>query len=255
MLSAHMRVRLVSYNIHRAIGVDRQFRPERIVAILSYLAADVVLLQEVDEGAPRSRELDLARELARGIGYSHVAVGHNVALRKGRYGNATLSRFPILRERNIDLTVGFRKRRGCQHTRLIAKSPAGRRHRLEVFNLHLGLSATEREEQVRALAHSREFAALPEGVACVVGGDFNDWRSLIQPVFETELGFRSANGGDSGAERRLKTYPSFFPQGALDRIYFRGPFRLMAARPCRLGLCRVASDHLPLVADLELHAS
>ena len=66
------------------------------------------------------------------------------------------------------------------------------------------------------------------------------------PAQGDDLGFRSANGGDSGAERRVKTYPSFFPQGPLDRIYFRGPFRLLAARTCRLGLCRVASDHLPL---------
>jgi endonuclease/exonuclease/phosphatase family metal-dependent hydrolase len=249
-----MRIRVVSYNIHRAIGVDRQFRPDRIVSILSYLAADVVLLQEVDEGAPRSRELDLAQELAREVGYPHVAVGHNVTLRKGRYGNATLSRFPILRERNIDLTVGFRKRRGCQHTRLLARTPGGRKHRLEVFNLHLGLSARERDRQAELLARCSELRHLPERVACIVGGDFNDWRSLVQPFFESELGFRSANGGDSGAERRVKTYPSFFPQGPLDRIYFRGPFRLLAARTCRLGLCRVASDHLPLVADLEIHS-
>jgi len=248
-----MRIRIVSYNIHRAIGVDRQFRPERVASILGYLAADIVLLQEVDEGAPRSRELDLARVLARDLSYAHVAVGHNVTLRKGRYGNATLSRFPIMRERNIDLTVGFRKRRGCQHTRILLRSHTGERRRLEVFNLHLGLSARERQEQIRMLARSREFAALPDRVPCVVGGDFNDWRSLVEPVFERELGFRSANGGDSGAERRLKTYPSFFAQGPLDRIYFRGAFRLLAARPCRLGLCRVASDHLPLVADLELH--
>jgi endonuclease/exonuclease/phosphatase family metal-dependent hydrolase len=248
-----MRLRVVSYNIHRAIGVDRRFRPDRIVAILGYLAADVVMLQEVDEGAPRSREMDLARELARDLGYRHVAVGHNVTLRKGRYGNATLSRWPIRRERNIDLTVGLRKRRGCQHTRLLIQSPAGRQHRVEVFNLHLGLSAREREQQVDVLARSRELSALPERVACVIAGDFNDWRSRIQPRFEHDLGFRSANGGYSGAERTLKTYPSFFPQGPLDRIYFRGPFRLLAARQCRLGLCRVASDHLPLVADLELH--
>jgi endonuclease/exonuclease/phosphatase family metal-dependent hydrolase len=248
-----MRIRFVSYNIHRAIGVDRRFRPDRIASILGYLAADVVLLQEVDEGAPRSRELDLARELAAQLGYPYLAVGHNVALRKGRYGNATLSRFPILRERNIDLTVGLRKRRGCQHTRLLVRSASGRRRRVEVFNLHLGLSARERKAQADMLARSREFAALPERVPCVVGGDFNDWRSLVQPFFEADLAFRAANGGDTGAERRIKTYPSFFPQGPLDRIYFRGPLRLLAARPCRLGLCRVASDHLPLVADLELH--
>jgi endonuclease/exonuclease/phosphatase family metal-dependent hydrolase len=246
-----MRVRVVSYNIHRAIGVDRQFRPDRIISILSYLAADVVLLQEVDEGAPRSRELDLARELAREVGYPHVAVGHNVTLRKGRYGNATLSRFPILRERNIDLTLGFRKRRGCQHTRLLARTPGGRKHRLEVFNLHLGLSARERERQMALLMRAREFASLPFEMPALVAGDFNDWRSLLRPFFVDMLAFRSATGGN-GTERAIATFPSFFPQGSLDRIYYRGPLRLVNARRCRLAVSRVASDHLPVVADFEL---
>jgi endonuclease/exonuclease/phosphatase family metal-dependent hydrolase len=110
----------LTYNIHRAIGVDRRFRPERIIEILHHHNADLVLLQEVDEGAPRSRELDLAKELALESGYPYFAVGHNVSLKKGRYGNATLSRFPIQRERNIDLSVAESWiRRGCQHTTVL----------------------------------------------------------------------------------------------------------------------------------------
>jgi endonuclease/exonuclease/phosphatase family metal-dependent hydrolase len=76
-----MKFRILTYNIHRAIGVDRRFRPERIVEIIGAHKADIVLLQEVDEGAPRSRELDLARELASELGFPHHAVGHNVTLR------------------------------------------------------------------------------------------------------------------------------------------------------------------------------
>src|SRR4029077_13047681 len=53
-----LQIRIVTYNIHRAIGVDRRFRPERVVAVLHHYDPDVVLLQEVDDGAPRSRELD-----------------------------------------------------------------------------------------------------------------------------------------------------------------------------------------------------
>ena len=113
-----MKIRILSYNIHRAIGLDRRFAPERIVEILKGHNADIVLLQEVDEGAPRSDKLLLAKELADAAGYPHYVMGHNVTLRKGKYGNATLSRFPIVNERNIDLTVGIRKRRGCQHTTL-----------------------------------------------------------------------------------------------------------------------------------------
>jgi len=247
-----VRLRVVSWNIHRAIGVDRRFRPERVVSVLGYYSPDVVMLQEVDDGAPRSLGLDLARELARALGYEHWAIGHNVTLRKGRYGNATLSRWPIQRERNIDLTVGFMRRRGCQHARIALRTTTGRTRRLEVFNLHLGLSARERERQVALLARSREFVSLPFGVPTIVAGDYNDWRSLLRPFFVDMLGFRSATGGNSDRERAIATFPSFFPQGSLDRIYYRGPLRLAAARRCRLALSRVASDHPPVIVDFDL---
>ena len=63
-----MNLRVLSYNIHRAIGLDRRFRPQRIATILAHHNADIVLLQEVDAGVPRSRGLDLARELADSLG-------------------------------------------------------------------------------------------------------------------------------------------------------------------------------------------
>ena len=243
-----MQLRVLTYNIHRAIGVDRRFRPERIAGILHHHDADIVLLQEVDEGAPRSRELNLAKELAAASGYPFFALGHNVSLRKGRYGNATLSRYPILRERNIDLSVAESWiRRGCQHTRIqLAEDRT-----LEVFNLHLGLSARERVKQIDLLARSHEFGTVPPGIPMLVGGDFNDWRSLLWPVFTERLGFQAALDGQNGGRRFLPTYPAFSPQGALDRIYFRGPLELASIRRCRLQVSLVASDHLPVIAEFE----
>ena len=70
-----MLLKVLSYNVHRAIGVDRRFRPERIVDILTHHEADLVALQEVAEGAPRSRELDLARSIGADAGSPHVAAG------------------------------------------------------------------------------------------------------------------------------------------------------------------------------------
>ncbi len=248
-----MRLRILSYNIHRAIGVDRRFRPARVGEILAHHDADVVLLQEVDEGVPRSRYIDLARNLALAAGYSHYAVGHNVHLRKGRYGNATLSRFPISRERNIDLTIGGRKRRGCQHTTIEAQRAPGRVHRIDVFNLHLGLSAIERTRQIGMLYRSKEYSTLEAGGACILGGDFNDWRSALHPILTEILGFRCATQPTHGVDGAMRTFPSFSPTGGLDKLYLRGPVRLLNARRCRLRASRVASDHLPIVADLELH--
>jgi endonuclease/exonuclease/phosphatase family metal-dependent hydrolase len=248
-------IRVVTYNIHRAIGVDRRFRPERIIRILHHHNPDVVLLQEVDEGAPRSRELDMARELAAELGFRHFAVGHNVSLRRGRYGNATLSRFPILRERNIDLSVETSWiRRGCQHTSI---QPIEGRPVVEVFNLHLGLSARERQRQVELLARSSEFAGLGPDVPCLVAGDFNDWRSRLRPAFTNGLGFHCATDRRSMGMRSLRkvrpllTFPSFSPRGGLDRIYYRGPLRLLGVRRCRLQVSRLASDHLPVIAEFQ----
>lgn len=247
-----MRLRVITYNIHRAIGVDRRFRIDRIARILEHHDADVALLQEVDSGAPRSSELDLARELADMVDYPYYAVGHNVDLRKGRYGNATLSRYPIMRERNIDLTIDSRKRRGCQHTTIQIERPGGHTRRLDVFNLHLGLSGSERTRQLGLLVRSHEFAALDPSHTCLVGGDFNDWMGSLPPIFTEILGFDSATDRDDANQRPVRTYPSFSPTGGLDKIFFRGRLRLTTTRVCRLPVSKIASDHLPVIADFEL---
>jgi endonuclease/exonuclease/phosphatase family metal-dependent hydrolase len=246
-------MRIMTYNIHRAIGVDRRFRPERIVNIAAHYEPDVLLLQEVDEGAPRSRETHLGRDLAEALGYPHFVVGHNVSLRKGRYGNATLSRYPILRERNIDLTIDSRKRRGCQHTTIEIEKVPGHRHRIDVFNLHLGLMMQERVRQIGVLTRSAEFSSLDPTQPTFVGGDFNDWRSMLHPIFTEILGFESATQDAHKYGRVLRTFPAFSPRGGLDRIYYRGPIRALTAQTCRLRSSRVASDHLPVIADFELH--
>lgn len=245
-----LSIRVVTYNIHRAIGVDRRFRPERVVQVLKHYDADVVLLQEVDDGVPRSRELNLAKELAHEAGYPHFALGHNVSLRKGRYGNATLSRFPIVRERNIDLSLAQSWiRRGCQHASV---NLGEGRPSLELFNLHLGLSAKEREKQIELLSQSQEFGGVDATTPMLVAGDFNDWRSLLWPMFTNGFGFHCATDSKTGRRGALATYPSFSPQGGLDRIYYRGPVRLVSVRRCRLQVSRVASDHLPVIAEFEI---
>jgi endonuclease/exonuclease/phosphatase family metal-dependent hydrolase len=247
-----VHLRILSYNIHRAIGVDRRFRLDRVANILAHHDADIALLQEVDSGAPRSREMDLASELASLLEYPYYAVGHNVDLRKGRYGNATLSRYPIVRERNIDLTVESRKRRGCQHTTIEIERIAGHTHVLEVFNLHLGLSARERTRQLGLLVRSQEFVALQHSLPCIVGGDFNDWLGHLPPIFTEILGFNSATDRDDASASPIRTYPSFSPTGGLDKIFYRGYLRMLGARSCRLPVSRIASDHLPVIVDFEL---
>lgn len=247
-----MQLRVITYNIHRAIGVDRRFRPERITEIVSHYDADVVLLQEVDDGVPRSRRMDMASVLAEALNFPHWSAGYNVKLRTGRYGNATFSRYPIVVERNIDLTVGGRKRRGCQYTRLEVLKVTGHPHRLDVFNLHLGLSAWERARQIGMLVRSEEYRGLPQDSSVLIAGDFNDWRSLLPPIFTEILGFGCATEHLNDHHYEMRTYPSFSPTGSLDKVFFRGGLRALRGQTSRLQLARVASDHLPVIVDFEL---
>lgn len=247
-----MNFRVLSYNIHRAIGMDRRFRPERIAEILAHHNADIVLLQEVDVGVPRSRKLNLGRELAEMLAYSHYAVGLNVQLKTGMYGNATLSRYPIKNERNIDLTIENHKARGCLYTELTMPMDDTTKLRLPVFNLHLGLSFKERPQQIGRLVHTEEFIGLNDNTPCLVGGDFNDWWSRLAPIFTEVLDFGCATNHKGGYQDAIFTFPSFSPANGLDKIFHRGNLKLLNCKRCRLRVSKIASDHLPVIADFQV---
>jgi len=248
-----MEFRVLSYNIHRCIGVDRRFKPERIAEIIAHHNPDLVFLQEVDVGVPRSRSLNLAEDLAARLDYPYTALGLNVQLRTGMYGNATLSRFPILQERNIDLTIDDRKARGCLYAEIETPGNGAGPVRMATFNMHLGLSFRERPSQVGVLVHSPEFQALERITPCLVVGDFNDWWTRLAPMFTEVLDFGCATNHGRNYFDAIATYPSFSPANGLDKIFYRGPISVIHGRTCRLGISRVASDHLPVIADLHLH--
>ena len=242
----------MSYNIHRAIGLDRRFKPDRIIEIINDINPDIALLQEVDEGVPRSRELNLAKEIAQACGFLHYKLGHNVSLKKGYYGNATLSKYPISSERNINLTIDNKKRRGCQHTTIILDKN-NQATPIEVFNLHLGLSAKERQKQAGLLSHSQEYLSISKNTPCIVAGDFNDWRSLLRALFIEGLGFDCATDSTKRwGESAIKTYPSFAPRGGLDRVYYKGNLGYTQAKRYDKNSAMIASDHLPIIVDFEI---
>lgn len=245
-----MKIRIVTYNIHRAIGLDRRFKPKRIIEIINSMKPDIVLLQEVDEGAPRSKELNLAKEISKGCKLPHFVLGHNVTLKKGNYGNATLSRFPILNDNNIDLTIGDKKRRGCQHATIKINDKTN----LDIFNLHLGLSATERQQQAGIILKSAEFKKLNSNQSCLIAGDFNDWRSLLRALFIEGFDFNCATDTTKlWGESALKTFPSFAPRGGLDRVYYRGGLELLGMTSYSKNPALVASDHLPVFVEFEIN--
>lgn len=247
-----MKVRVVTYNIHKCIGgVDRRYDPARVGEILTHYHPDLVFLQECDAKAPRSngdRQVDLLGEL---LGLRHRTYFPNVKVRGGgEYGNAILSRYPITATHNIDLTVPPKKRRGVLHAhcRVRFRGQNGSRPRtrtMHLYNLHLGLAGFERKIQLRRFLESHPFAGLDLRTPVVVAGDFNDvWgtlgRKLLRPA-----GFR-------GTRLPIRTFPAYAPVRSLDAMYVRGDVGIRHIHSSRLGMARRASDHLPLIADLEI---
>jgi len=243
-----VKLRILTYNIHKCIGgVDRRYDPLRVCETISHYQADFVLLQEVDHMAKRSnhdRQVDVLGEL---LDYRHRTWFPNVTLRRGgEYGNAILSRFPLTETSNIDLTIGNRKRRSVLHARYRVRFPGTRHTRtVHVFNLHLGLLGGERKQQLERFLDSHPFSGCHARTPVIVAGDFNDvWGTLGKNHLEP-AGFR-------GMQTSLRTFPSYAPVRALDSVYVRGDLELRHIQRSRLGVARRASDHLPLIADVEL---
>lgn len=240
-----MQLRLMTYNIHKGIGgIDRRYRLERVAEVIGHYEADVVLLQEVDDGVPRSRGDCQVAELAERLDYRHTLFQPNVRLRRGAYGNAILSRFPIHDPVDVELTVAPKKRRRAQIARLHLESPEHSRT-VVVVNLHLGLAGFERRIQLRRLLNEPAFSRTHYDTPLVVAGDFNDlWGTLGRRLLVPQ-GFASASG-------RTRTFPAVAPARALDAIYFRGDLSMPHCYRGHIRLAREASDHLPLVAEFEV---
>ncbi|HEY1557740.1 MAG TPA: endonuclease/exonuclease/phosphatase family protein [Kofleriaceae bacterium] len=241
-----MKLRVLSYNIHKCIGgVDRRYDPPRIADVITNLDPDVLLLQEVDAGVARSqgdRQVDVLGELC---GLRYRTWFPNVEVRGGgHYGNAILSRYPLIESTNIDLSVRFKKRRSVLHGVLRVRHDEIDRT-VHVYNMHLGLARFERRIQLRKFIDSHPFASLHHDTPVVVGGDLNDvyggLGELLHPA-----GFR-------GIARRPLTFPAWGPLRALDAIFVRGAVDFIKLARCESELARRASDHRPLLAEVRLH--
>ena len=239
-----MHFRIATYNIHKGIGgLDRRYRPQRIVETLLRYEPDIVLMQEVDEDVPRS-SCDCQVELfADALDMKHYAFQRNVKLKRGHYGNAILSRFPLADVQHLDLTIPLKNRRQALMAHCILRH-GGHRRSMLVVNLHLGLAGFERQVQLRRILDSDMVRHARKRTPLIIGGDYNDvWSSLGKMMLPA--GFASAT-------ERILTYPAAFPARALDRVYYRGDLKADHAFASRSDIAKQASDHLPLVVDFQL---
>jgi len=224
-------LRLASYNIQKCVGLDMRRQPRRILTVLDGLGAHVVLLQEADKRLP-PRPAALPHFVLEEAGWNVADLGGAGSL--GWHGNAVIWRHDGIRSREFGhIALPGLEPRGA--VRVEFDTSLGP---LRVIGTHLGLLTRFRRQQVLHLV--QELADLPE-MATVLAGDFNDWsQGKVLEQWAPGLHFLPA----------FPSFPSPRPVGALDRIALTGGLEAAAhgvydARPAH-----IASDHLPVWADL-----
>jgi endonuclease/exonuclease/phosphatase family metal-dependent hydrolase len=233
-------VRIATYNIHRCRGMDRRTMPSRIADVIREMNADVIALQEVIGAGPGGP--GQAEEIGAALGMGWVM--HSVRmLRNHHFGNVVLSRFPVVHHGHYDLSWRTCEERACQRVDL----DLGDEAILHVYNVHLGTAVLERRYQAGRLAgfvHDHRIKG-PK----VILGDFNEWMKGLATKTLSAL-FESIDIAQH--LRRRRTYPGLFPLLHLDHIYYEGEVTVRSLELVRTRKALVASDHLPLIADLTI---
>ncbi len=224
-------LRVATWNIHGGIGRDGRYDASRILGVLQQLGADIIALQEVASLAVHN---GLLGELRTSLGL-HVVGARTLTRRQSEYGNALLSRFALKQNTSIALTVGSHEPRNAIDAHLDVDG-----RDLRVLTTHLGLRPAERRIQVQKILR-----AIDQGpdVPTVMMGDVNEWYLWGRP-----LRWLHARFGTSPSPR---TFPASRPMFALDRIWTHPAGLLNKVTAHRSALAREASDHLPVVGEMQ----
>lgn len=228
---------IASYNVHKCIGVDRRFDPERTASVISEIDADVIAIQEADKRFGERSGLLKLDMLERDCGLVPVPItalsstghgwhGNMIMIRKGAVGGVRQLKLPGVEPRGalvvtLDLPTG----------------------KLRLVAAHFGLLKRSREQQAMAILAS---LAEDEAMPTLLVGDLNEWRvgrgsslARLHPTFDPT----------SGA---VPSFPSRFPVLALDRALGHPHDLVTSVEVHDSPLARVASDHLPIKAHIDL---
>ncbi len=232
-----MQLTFASYNIHKAVGLDGRRDPERIIAVLRELHADVIALQECDRRLGE-RESVLPRALLDETPWRAAAVA-NRPRSLGWHGNALLVRKDIAVAHAEAVPLPTLEPRGAVCAELLVDG-----QRVRVVGMHLDLSGLRRRDQIRAILRHCHDCGPP--APTVLMGDMNQWGRTSGAVREFAQGWHSLATGHS--------FPSRRPIAALDRIVHSADWRCVQSGVHHSGLAASASDHLPVKATLTLAA-
>lgn len=225
-------IRIASYNIHKAVGTDRRRSPERIIAVLAEIDADIVVLQEADRrfGARAAALPPAMLELHSDYRPAPLNIQSDSI---GWHGNAVLFRKSVELVRSDILHLPCLEPRGAVVAELRIDSLD-----LRIFGMHLDLSGLWRRRQASAIIHAY---GLMHSLPTIIAGDLNEWSATRGCLADFARHFHFAETGRSFHARQ--------PVARLDRIMHCAQLNTVSAGVHDSLLARRASDHLPIWAD------
>lgn len=247
-----MKIRVLTYNIHKGFNsFGNQFILKEIKKSLLETKADLLLLQEVvGENLEHAENIEEwpdqpQFEFLADTVWHHYSYGKNAIFPNRHHGNALLSKFPVVFDENLNISNNSFEKRGLLHCTI--EIPKVKKQ-IHVFNTHIDLLSSGRRKQIqkikdRILSHTK----LNDTI--ILTGDFNDWAEEATTILEDAIGLNEAHTVIHGLP--AKTFPSFMPFLALDRIYFRG-LKAVACQRLERRPWNKLSDHIPLLADFEI---
>ena len=230
-----MSFTVASYNIHKAIGTDGHYSPERILSVLMEIGADIVMLQEADRRfGPRTSVVPLAMITAR-TNYRPVVIGSN-SIGLGWHGNAALVTDRVTITAALPLVLPSLEPRGAILVETLLDG-----HPLRLGSMHLDLTGLRRRHQARAIL--AQVLNRPEDMPTILMGDLNEWRRHSGCLIDFGRTYAIAATGPS--------FPAGRPLARLDRIMTSNTIEMKDCGNHRSSLSQLASDHLPVWATLQ----
>ncbi len=244
----HQTLRIATFNTHKGFTpFNASFALHQQRHLLRSLHADVVFLQEVQHMHDKRNLESLAAKqleyLADSV-WDEFSYGKNSEYPAGHHGNALLSKYPIVKHFNTDISAHASENRGMLHCEIAIPDWD---QPLHTICLHLGLFAHWRRQQLNAVAKYVD-EHIPADAPLIIAGDFNDWSTLSGKSFAKHLHLHEVFEHHKG--RSARSFPSWLPMLQLDRIYVRG-FHVHEAHVHAGSHFLKISDHAILTAHLR----
>lgn len=243
------KLRILTLNMHKGFTLfNRQFILPELREAVRGQSTELVFLQEVHgnhkrhalrhSNWPETTQYEFLADTM----WPEFSYGRNAVYPDGDHGNAILSKYPIIRFQNLDVSIGEIEQRGLLHT--VLKVPG--HDEVHAICVHLGLRESHRQKQLLLLCGLLE--SLSKTAPIIIAGDFNDWRKRADAIL-MRCDMREAFVNEHG--KPAKSFPARWPLLSLDRIYVRNATtqnpQVLHQRPWSH-----LSDHAPLAVEVYL---